>query len=195
MLQHYALLLCGAQGSIRTLTCDTVPGGQALYIRTDGALSYTQAHSSYMPDLLHYGGGIAFSNAGYFGPNSTQWAACRDANVDERYWIAADLPEVDLHDLDCEGIYLEVHNQPAGECSEQHRPRSGYSADSDQVCSVRGSIPKPVGVVFTTSKMIANRSQQSDHVESKGGKESFFASALYRCTRGLLESFQRFNQI
>ncbi|KAG9525896.1 hypothetical protein KCU93_g5756, partial [Aureobasidium melanogenum] len=53
-----------------------VPGGQDIYWQTDGAMTFTQAHSSSQWNLSYYGGGIAYEGGGYFGPNGEDLITC-----------------------------------------------------------------------------------------------------------------------
>jgi len=93
-----------------------VPGGQALYIQNDGALAFTQAHSAAMYNVSYYGGGVAYSDAGYFGPSGASWVACPTSdNVDGkgRWQVFAALPDLFFIQT-CLGFYAVVENQPQG---------------------------------------------------------------------------------
>ncbi|KAK4498972.1 hypothetical protein PRZ48_009483 [Zasmidium cellare] len=90
------------------------PGGQRIFIKEDGTLAFTQAHSSLEPDVLYAGENVAYSHAGYFGPDGHHWAACRPRGSHGRRRIVADLPGVDLDTEDCEGVFLYVSELEQG---------------------------------------------------------------------------------
>ncbi|KAF2159359.1 hypothetical protein M409DRAFT_30237 [Zasmidium cellare ATCC 36951] len=92
----------------------TTPGGQRIFIKEDGTLAFTVAHSASEPDAAYDGENVAYSHAGYFGPSGHHWAACRPRGSSGRRRIVADLPGVDLDTEDCEGVFLYVSDLEKG---------------------------------------------------------------------------------
>lgn len=92
----------------------TTPGGQRIFIKEDGTLAFTVAHSASEPDAAYDGENVAYSHAGYFGPGGHHWAACRPRGSSERRRIVADLPGVDLDTEDCEGVFFYVSDLEKG---------------------------------------------------------------------------------
>jgi hypothetical protein len=90
-----------------------VPGGQSIYWQKDGALAFTQAHSSAQWNLSYYGGGVAYEGGGYFGPNGEDLITCpvTPAGGNTTAWqLFARLAGV-LFPSSCVGLYVVVHDQ------------------------------------------------------------------------------------
>jgi hypothetical protein len=90
-----------------------VPGGQGIYWQKDGALAFTQAHSSAQWNLSYYGGGVAYEGGGYFGPNGEDLITCpvTPAGSNTTAWqLFARLAGV-LFPSSCVGLYVVVHDQ------------------------------------------------------------------------------------
>ena len=92
-----------------------VPGGQATYIHTNGALAYTVPHSGAEPNLLStsttaYDGDVG---GGYFGPGGVSWLACPAGNSTSVWQVFADVPSVAFAST-CVGFDALVHEQPQG---------------------------------------------------------------------------------
>lgn len=88
-----------------------VPGGQLIYIQKSGKLTYTVPHSGAEPGMIHGFENVAYNNGGYFGPEGSHWAACKaKGDDDETLRIFADIPDVDLTDMECQSIFLAVNN-------------------------------------------------------------------------------------
>lgn len=90
-----------------------VPGGQATFIQTDGALAFTQPHSAAQPNELSdevtvYGG----TPGGYFGPGGVSWVACPVSNSTGVYQVFADLPNIGFA-AGCTGFDAVVEELPA----------------------------------------------------------------------------------
>ncbi|GAB7340092.1 hypothetical protein MBLNU457_6582t1 [Dothideomycetes sp. NU457] len=99
------VFLPGALGAI-------VPGGQATFIQTDGALAFTQPHSAAQPNALSdevtvYGG----TPGGYFGPGGVSWVACPVSNSTGVYQVFADLPSLNFA-ATCTGFDAVVEELP-----------------------------------------------------------------------------------
>lgn len=78
----------------------SVPGGQAVYIAPDRALSVTQAHSASTPNGSLFGQITAYGAGGFFY-NGGGWLACPVGNnyqvfaaLPDRFFIATCLPVV-----------------------------------------------------------------------------------------------------
>lgn len=111
------------------------PGGQRIFIKKDGTLAFTQAHSAQEPGMAYDGENVAYSHAGYFGPDGHSWAACRPRGSNDRRRIVADLPGVDLETEDCEGVFLYVSELDQGKfpTGPKHHHLSKTCADVDEV--------------------------------------------------------------
>jgi hypothetical protein len=90
-----------------------VPGGQDIYWQTDGAMTFTQAHSASQWNLSYYGGGIAYEGGGYFGPNGEDLITCpvtpEGSNI-TAWKLFARLSGVEFSSS-CVGLYVVVHDQ------------------------------------------------------------------------------------
>lgn len=89
-----------------------VPGGQNLYWQQDGALAFTQAHSASQYNLSYYGGGVAYQDGGYFGPNGEDLITCPvyDTGSDSPAWkLFARLAGIEFSS-ECRGLYVSVHD-------------------------------------------------------------------------------------
>jgi len=91
----------------------TVPGGQQSYMTPDGAIGYTQAHSSYQPPNAMYVSATAFSQ-GYLVPGSGSegWIACHQPDY-KRYQLFAKLTSRVYVDT-CYSVNLRVNDVPQG---------------------------------------------------------------------------------
>ncbi|CAD0056700.1 unnamed protein product [Aureobasidium pullulans] len=90
-----------------------VPGGQSIYWQKDGALAFTQAHSSSQWNLSYYGGGIAYEGGGYFGPNGEDLVTCPvvpPGSNTTAWQLFARLAGVSFSSS-CVGVYALVHDQ------------------------------------------------------------------------------------
>jgi len=90
-----------------------VPGGQATFIQTDGALAFTEPHSAAQPNELSdevtvYGG----TPGGYFGPGGVSWVACPAGNSTGVYQVFAALPSITFAAA-CTGFDAVVEELPA----------------------------------------------------------------------------------
>jgi hypothetical protein len=104
-------VLYGSGTGLATL----VPGGQQLYIRPDGSIGFTQAHSIFVPEGSYQGSvGTAFSNAGFFGVNGTSWYACEGEGKGEGWFIYSGLFTKSWRGAQCEEVYLKADNLPSG---------------------------------------------------------------------------------
>lgn len=90
-----------------------VPGGQDIYWQTDGALAFTQVHSSAHWNLSYYGGGVAYENGGgYFGPNGEDLITCpvTSSSNTTAWQLFARLAGL-AFPSSCVGLYVVVHDQ------------------------------------------------------------------------------------
>lgn len=84
-----------------------VPGGQATFVQTNGALAYTQAHSASMFNLSSQDT-RAYVGGGYFGPGGVGLTACPAQGGEEGVWqVFAKLAGVTFGS-DCVGFYGQV---------------------------------------------------------------------------------------
>jgi hypothetical protein len=105
-------VLYGSGTALATL----VPGDQRLYIRPDGSVGFTQAHSAFVPAGSYQGAvGTAYSNAGFWGVNGTKWFACEGEGKGEGWFIYSGLFTKSWRGQECESVELKVDNLPSGE--------------------------------------------------------------------------------
>ncbi|SMR53084.1 unnamed protein product [Zymoseptoria tritici ST99CH_1E4] len=104
-------VLYGSGTGLATL----VPGGQSLYIRPDGSIGFTQAHSIFVPAGSYQGAiGTAYSNAGFWGMNGSSWYACEAEGKGEGWYIYSGLFTKSWNGSQCEEVMLKVENLPMG---------------------------------------------------------------------------------
>ncbi|KAK4981649.1 hypothetical protein LTR66_009822 [Elasticomyces elasticus] len=89
-----------------------VPGGQQYYIQSDGAITFTQAHSAATYNLLSYDTRV-YLGGGFFGPNGVDWKACPVAGKAGVWQVFANLASVNFAP-NCVGFYAVTHDQPQG---------------------------------------------------------------------------------
>lgn len=73
-----------------------VPGGQLVYVETDGALGFTQAHSANIPagavvSTFTVTPGTSFGTLGFSGLGANGFVACPSANGSVPYQIFANV--------------------------------------------------------------------------------------------------------
>ena len=73
-----------------------VPGGQLVYVETNGALGFTQAHSAFIPpgaviSSFTVTPGASFGTLGFSGLGANGFLACPSANGSAPYQILANV--------------------------------------------------------------------------------------------------------
>ena len=73
-----------------------VPGGQLVYVETNGALGFTQAHSAFIPagavvSTFTLVPGTSFGDLGFSGLGANGFVACPSANGSVPYQIFANV--------------------------------------------------------------------------------------------------------
>ncbi|GAB7354283.1 hypothetical protein MBLNU459_g4807t1 [Dothideomycetes sp. NU459] len=86
-----------------------VPGGQETYWQTNGALTFTQAHSELTTNVSEYGASV-YEGGAYYGPNNEQLIACPAQGVWE---VFAQIAGVTFAS-DCVGFYAVTQDEPKG---------------------------------------------------------------------------------
>jgi hypothetical protein len=130
-----------------------------MYIKTDGSVAYTQAHSASKPDLASDLVGTALSNAGYWSINGTGWTACQHHDV------PAPPPQLyatnylwNTRGATCTAVSLKVRNQPMGQyrlSPPRHDAGMALTSSSDRhfgSLAVLKSSSKPSGMVHGTAE-------------------------------------------
>lgn len=73
-----------------------VPGGQTMFIRSDGSVGYTVPHSGLVPDgaitkAFTVSPGEEQGETGYFNPTEASWIACPEEAGSDSYQVFADI--------------------------------------------------------------------------------------------------------
>ncbi|KAI1736034.1 hypothetical protein F4680DRAFT_433192 [Xylaria scruposa] len=88
---------------------DSVPGGQQVYIAPDGSLSFTQAHSAYIPPGSTVTGFSREPDSGYLRIADRQWAICPSSGGYQREVIYQIFAYIDS-DEGCFGTEIKTHD-------------------------------------------------------------------------------------
>ncbi|KAG9848193.1 carbohydrate-binding module family 50 protein, partial [Aureobasidium melanogenum] len=142
-----------------------VPGGQDIYWQTDGAMAFTQAHSSSQWNLSYYGGGIAYEGGGYFGPNGEDLITCpvTPGGSNTTAWkLFARLSGVEFSSS-CVGLNLaiSIQQQPSASSGKQIVEESAQKDQGRAHPQIEQKLPTYVSLQTMSSRTSSTTAQSS----------------------------------
>ncbi|CZT07700.1 uncharacterized protein RAG0_13055 [Rhynchosporium agropyri] len=90
-----------------------VPGGQQIFVRVDGSIGYTQAHSASVPAGAYRGGFVNVTMTSECGPTVNVFAWKTPGGTSATHQIRVRTPELDVTDcVELEGLLPVILTEP-----------------------------------------------------------------------------------